>query len=576
MTFKLTRESLDMLQKYTRDSTERVFCNRSLSLDNIQFFGFDMDYTLAVYKSPQYEELAFGLTIDRLIDEGYSPELRRYKYDPTFPLRGLLFDTLYGNLLKVDTHGNILVAIHGKKFLIGDDLRNDYPNKYIKFEKMDRFKMFNTLFSLPEVYLLSCLVDYFDGHSEYTKTRNGVSTSDIFISYKTICQDIRNAVDWVHIWGSLKSETIKNPEKYVAKDSRLPKLLYRMRKAGKKTFLLTNSDFKYTKAIMTYLCDFPHGPEADVPQMTWKELFDMIIVSAKKPTFFGQGTPLRQVDENTGQLRIGSYTGKHSPDRVYSGGNSEDLHELLNAEGKNVLYIGDHIFGDILKSKKQNGWRTYLVVPELTEELDVWTHKPEQFNQLHELEVKLAKKYKNLDSNHYDHIDISELKNDIKETVHGMEMCYGQLGSLFRSGSRNTFFASQAMRYADLYATSCVNLLYYPFSYLFRAQAQLMPHEATVHQEKSNKSYGPLENARRSNSILSDQGSMNYSLGGVPVTEDHEIDEDNRSIASPTRMITSDGEMTYEGISSEEEGEPLSREERNGEVERERLSSGYN
>lgn len=31
--------------------------------------------------------------------------------------RGLWFDTLYGNLLKVDAYGNILVCVHGFEFL---------------------------------------------------------------------------------------------------------------------------------------------------------------------------------------------------------------------------------------------------------------------------------------------------------------------------------------------------------------------------------------------------------------------------------------------------------------------------
>lgn len=34
-------------------------------------------------------------------------------------LRGLVFDTMYGNLLKVDTYGNILVCVHGFNFLRG-------------------------------------------------------------------------------------------------------------------------------------------------------------------------------------------------------------------------------------------------------------------------------------------------------------------------------------------------------------------------------------------------------------------------------------------------------------------------
>ena len=44
----------------------------------------------------------------------------------------------------------------------------------------------------------------------------------------------------------------------------------------------------------------------------------------------------------------------------------------------------------------------------------------------------------------------------------------------FSEGLRQTCFASQSLRFADLYATSCINLLYYPFSYLFRAPSQLV------------------------------------------------------------------------------------------------------
>src|SRR6218665_316667 len=42
------------------------------------------------------------------------------------------------------------------------------------------------------------------------------------------------------------------------------------------------------------------------------------------------------------------------------------------------------------------------------------------------------------------------------------------------TGSRQTFFASQVMRYADIYAVSFLNLLYYPFSYLFKAPSMLV------------------------------------------------------------------------------------------------------
>jgi 5'-nucleotidase len=67
----------------------------------------------------------------------------------------------------------------------------------------------------------------------------------------------------------------------------------------------------------------------------------------------------------------------------------------------------------------------------------------------------------------------------MREVTHEMDLAYGIMGSLFRSGSRQTFFSSQVVRYADIYAATVLNLLYYPFSYMFRAPAMLMPHESS-------------------------------------------------------------------------------------------------
>ena len=70
------------------------------------------------------------------------------------------------------------------------------------------------------------------------------------------------------------------------------------------------------------------------------------------------------------------------------------MSEMMGAKGKDVLYCGDHIFGDILKSKKIRGWRTFLVVPELNSELHVWTGKRDLFQKLQVLDVKLGEAYK--------------------------------------------------------------------------------------------------------------------------------------------------------------------------------------
>jgi len=514
---------------YKRDPTTRVFVNRSLSLSNIKFFGFDMDYTLAVYKSPAYEMLSFEHVKRRLVDVGYPEELNSVEYDPSFPLRGMMFDTERGNLLKVDTFGNILLCVHGFKFYNSKEIRESYPNKFIQVGGSAaigrRFPILNTLFNLPECYLLACLTDILDRQPGYTMTGTGVSGGSVSISYKSIYQDVRAAVDWAHVQGIFKKETLQDPEKYIAKDERLPVLLHRMRTHGRKVFIITNSDYEYTNAVMTYLFDFPNCQENGTQPKQWLDYFDVVVTDAVKPLFFGEGTALRQVDIASGKLHIGKFTGSHQQGAVYAGGNSEVFSELIGAEGKDILYIGDHIFGDILKSKKQQGWRTYLVIPELITELDVWTKKQDKFDKLKQLEITLADIYKNLDSNTMEQPDISGITKSIREVTHGMEQCYGQLGSLFRSGSRQTFFASQARRYADLYSASCINLLYYPFSYLFRAPPQLMPHEATVeHEEKtmdaSRGKFGPIEKARR---------TISFAEGAIktPFTSTHDEDDED-------------------------------------------------
>ncbi|CAH1258467.1 NT5C2 [Branchiostoma lanceolatum] len=500
------REAPHRLEKLkTLDSVgikPRVFVNRSLRLDKIKFYGFDMDYTLAVYKSPEYECLAFDAVVKRMVDIGYPEELLKFEYDPSFAVRGLWFDRTHGNLLKVDPYGNILVCVHGFHFMSAAEISELYPNKFIQAQPNDdRIFVLNTLFNLPETYLVACLIDYLTNAPGHVMEKTGVRIGDVFMSYMGIHNDVRAAVDWVHMKGSMKQETVDNMDKYVVKEPKIPMLLHRMREAGAKVFLVTNSDYWYTEKVMTYLFDFPYGPTNDAPWRPWKSYFDAIIVDARKPLFFGEGTPLRKVDCETGKLALGSYIGQMQPNTVYCGGNSELLSEIMGAKGKDVLYVGDHIFGDILKSKKSHGWRTFLVVPELAQELHVWTDKQDLFSRLQNFDKLLADVYRELDSRHKEIPDISSLQKAIKQVTHEMDMSYGMMGSLFRSGSRQTYFASQVIRFADLYATSFINLMHYPFSYFFRAPHVLMPHESTVSHSTRFEPESPMATRARAWSV---------------------------------------------------------------------------
>ena len=81
------------------------------------------------------------------------------------------------------------------------------------------------------------------------RAKEGFKIGDLFMSFKSVFQDVRNAVDFVHMRGELKQITVDNLSTYVVKDERLPMLMQRILESGAKTFLLTNSDWWYTNNV---------------------------------------------------------------------------------------------------------------------------------------------------------------------------------------------------------------------------------------------------------------------------------------------------------------------------------------
>src|ERR1700759_4863455 len=81
--------------------SRQIYTNRALKMDEIALVGFDMDYTLAVYSMRQIEELAFHMTLARLVEQrGYPSYLTGLKYDHEYVIRGLVVDKDLGNIFK--------------------------------------------------------------------------------------------------------------------------------------------------------------------------------------------------------------------------------------------------------------------------------------------------------------------------------------------------------------------------------------------------------------------------------------------------------------------------------------------
>ena len=87
-------KSVTTLPSLRQLSNNDVFCNRELKLSGIRAIGFDMDYTLAQYKQPAFDRLAFDGAKEKLVGKlGYPNEALDFMYDHTKWTRGLIIDT---------------------------------------------------------------------------------------------------------------------------------------------------------------------------------------------------------------------------------------------------------------------------------------------------------------------------------------------------------------------------------------------------------------------------------------------------------------------------------------------------
>jgi 5'-nucleotidase len=441
------------------EKERKIFVNKNLNLSKITCYGFDMDYTLCEYISPQFDELACELAKTWMVDNlGYPKEILDIQYNHQFGVRGLWFDRKAGNLLKVDQFGKILECLHGFRMLKSEEIKAIYPNKIQRKDDARVFVM-NTLFNLAETFLIAALVDYFNKREDYEGLVDGWMKEGEEFTFAQLFKDLRAAIDDMHLHSCLlKKGCLANLPKYVKKDDRLPSMLEKIRKSGRKTFLVTNSDWWYSSQIMNFLLGG-----------SWLSYFDLVVVDACKPRFFSTGTALQRVDTTSSTFTLLPLSSCPPGPTVYSGGDHSTISRMLGARGPDVIYVGDHLYADVIKCRKECLWRTMLIVPELAHELQV-THKNSGLlSHLTKLESLLAENPK-----------LEELKVRLWEAVNELNQYFSGSGSVFRSGSRLSFFGSQVMIWADVYTASVNNLAEYSIEHKFVMNTAKLPHETGI------------------------------------------------------------------------------------------------
>lgn len=458
------------------DRRRSIYTNRTLRFDRVKAVGFDFDHTLAVYNCENLDSLAMELVIERLVKhESFSQSFFDHIPDPSFARKGLLVDTQLGLVTKVDRYGHITQAYRGDQRIGSREKRELYGEQDVipNVTDGDRFVQIDSAFAKPEVLIFASVAPHLDAKGR----------GDLW-------SKIRKHTDQVHKDGTLKEVITARPLDFLRPDLDTIALLQHLREGGKKVFLVTNSEWEYTRAMMNPAL----GVGIDETDLTWQELFDLVVVFAKKPKYF---SPKR----GAGPVTLG-------PDHVMLGGHISDLEERIGCSGPEILYVGDHIYADLISSKRRQHWRTLMVISELDEELHEQSGLPgivEQLKQTDDRRVEserevdywtsIQRALKKFDDPAHASL-LEELEEEcgsnreksqraLREFIGQREGLRNKLslatnqywGSLFRASSELTYYGRQLEDFACLYTSFATNLLFYGHDHYFRSAMDYLPHE---------------------------------------------------------------------------------------------------
>ncbi len=468
------------------DRTRQIFCNRTLNLRAIKAIGYDMDYTLIHYHVDVWEKRAYEHVRDRLADKGWP--VRDLVFDGGQVSRALIIDKELGNIVKSDRFGYVKAAAHGTRMLEFPELRERYARTVVDLRDA-RWEFLNTLFSISVGCLYGQCVELLD----QGRLPPGIGYTDLF-------REVQRALDNTHIEGQLKAEIIADPTAFVDVDPDLPATLQDQRDAGKKLVLITNSEWHYTDAMMRWVFEYKLG----LP--SWRALWDMVIVQARKPDFFLGSAPIYEIINDGGDLRplMPPAMPTAGTGRLYYGGNAALVERTLGLQGADILYVGDHIFADVHASKRTVRWRTALVLREVEddvraieqqrgsetrlaalmrdktslEERIAWLRLDLQRRRAQrdavvegsreEVEVEIERLRAELSN-------IDQLAGPLAETA--ATVPHPRWGAIMRAGIDKSHIARQIERYADIYLSRVSNFLWATPSAYFRSPKSSLPHD---------------------------------------------------------------------------------------------------
>ncbi|KAL5538875.1 hypothetical protein UlMin_044191 [Ulmus minor] len=468
---KLFSKIPEALKGMKKMDPEGIYVNKNLRLDNIQVYGFDYDYTLAHY-TPNLQGLIYDLAKEHMVDVfRYPVKCMEFKYDPTFPIRGLTYDKKHGHLMKLDFFASIEPdgCYFGRRKLSRQEIEEKYGTRHIGRENSRELKGLMDLFCFSEACLIADMVQHFQ-------------ESGVEYDYSYVNQDVNSAIQHVHQSGLVHNRILADPHRYLVKNDKVFRFLKMLREKGKKLFLLTNSPYKFVDGGMQFI-----SKDSMAGSDSWRELFDVVIARANKPDFYHTNHPFRCYDTENDRLAF-TKVDSFLPNKIYYHGCLKTFLDITQWNGPEVIYFGDHLFSD-LKAPSKMGWRTAAIIRELESEIhiqntDAYRFEQAKFHIAQELLGKLhAIAAGDLKSEAFKLL-LKDLNDERQKARDAMKKMFNEsFGATFLADTgQESSFAYHIHQYADVYTSKPENFLLYPSDAWLHVpyDIKIMPHHLKI------------------------------------------------------------------------------------------------
>ncbi len=182
---------------------------------------------------------------------------------------------------------------------------------------------------------------------------------------------------------------------------------------------------------------------------------------------------------------------------------TQHLTAMLEIEaGEEIMYVGDHLYSDVLRSKRTLGWRSVFIMPELPREMEIFDEKKplqEQVHKLRKLRDELSI-YADSLRQRDDYLNdqsiqdkLTKVDNDTEKVTNVLktltkkyhEAFHPIWGMIFSAGYTDSRFAYFVTNYACLYTAKATNLGLTSTTRSFRTSGEALPHDKLLVDDMS-------------------------------------------------------------------------------------------